>query len=34
MGRHRNGRTLNILGGLAALAMFLAAGALIYSWLS
>ena len=34
MGRHRNGRTLNILGGLAALTMFLAAGALIYSWLS
>ncbi len=34
MGSHRNGRWLNVLGGLAAVAMFVAAGALIYSWLS
>ncbi len=34
MGIHRNGRGLNILGGLAAAAMFLAAAALIYSWMA
>jgi Mn2+/Fe2+ NRAMP family transporter len=33
MGRHRNGRVLNFLGGAAALLMTLAAGALIVSWL-
>ena len=34
MGEHRNSRTLNVLGGLAALVMLVAAGALVYSWLS
>jgi Mn2+/Fe2+ NRAMP family transporter len=34
MGEHRNGRWLNVLGTLAALAMMAAAGALIYSWLT
>jgi len=34
MGVHRNGRWLNVLGVIAALAMFVAAGALIYSWFS
>ncbi|HEY6829903.1 MAG TPA: Nramp family divalent metal transporter [Gemmatimonadaceae bacterium] len=34
MGAHRNGRWLNVLGVIAALAMFIAAGALIYSWFS
>ena len=34
MGAHRNGRWLNVLGVIAALAMFVAAGALIYSWFS
>ena len=33
MGRHRNGRTLNVLGGLAAVLMTGAAVALIASWL-
>jgi len=34
MGEHRNGRWLNALGILAALAMTVAAAALIYSWVS
>jgi Mn2+/Fe2+ NRAMP family transporter len=34
MGEHRNGRALNVLGAMAAGAMFVAAGALIYSWLT
>src|SRR5512146_723669 len=33
MGSHRNGRTLNVLGGLAALLMTVAAVALVWSWL-
>jgi hypothetical protein len=33
MGSHRNGRALNVLGGLAALLMTAAAGALVWSWL-
>ena len=33
MGRYRNGRVLNILGGAAALFMTIAAGALVVSWL-
>ena len=32
MGVHRNGRLLNVLGALAALAMTAAGAALIYSW--
>jgi NRAMP (natural resistance-associated macrophage protein)-like metal ion transporter len=32
MGRARNGMVLNVLGGAAALAMTLAAGALVWSW--
>ena len=34
MGEHRNGRSLNVLGTVAAVAMFVAAGALIYSWVT
>ena len=34
MGEHRNGRLLNVLGTVAAVAMFVAAGALIYSWVT
>jgi hypothetical protein len=34
MGEHRNGRGLNVLGALAAVLMFVAAGALVYSWLT
>ena len=33
MGAHRNGRVLNILGGLAAALMTAAGGALVWSWL-
>ncbi|HXD49251.1 MAG TPA: Nramp family divalent metal transporter [Gemmatimonadaceae bacterium] len=33
MGAHRNGRALNILGGLAAALMTAAGGALVWSWL-
>ena len=33
MGPHRNGRTLNVLGGLAAVLMTGAAAALVWSWL-
>ncbi|HWJ13586.1 MAG TPA: Nramp family divalent metal transporter [Gemmatimonadaceae bacterium] len=34
MGEHRNGRALNVLGAMAAVVMFVAAGALIYSWMT